>query len=187
MPPSLHFVLQKMIVQLRHTTKDEDKISSLTYMNVKDLQLTYRMLKVFFVTEQGNLPLSSKLSKKEQVAIIFPELRSSSVLSLVQLCNDDCDIVLNKKKKNFRKENELILQGTRYKLDGLWDIPVYKKKTSDTNFKTPIKNGTLHIKQKPRISHLLNTTKYKYTSQEFKTTIPNTFCNKAQDIIHRVQ
>ena len=90
-----------------------------------------------YATQQDNLPLSSKLSNKARIAAILPELRSSSLLFLGQLFDNDCDILLNKKKMYVIKDKELILQGTRNKLDGLWDIPVYKKELNSNIFNPP--------------------------------------------------
>ena len=55
-----------------------------------------------------------------------PRVKKPSLLSLGQLCDDECDILLNKNKIDFIEDEELILQGTRNMLDGLWDIPVSK-------------------------------------------------------------
>ena len=100
-----------------------------------------------YATEHGNLPLSRKLSETAQIATILLELRSSSLLSLCQLFDDDCDILLNKKKMYVIKEDELTIQGARNKLDGLWDIPVYKTEIHTDNFKTSTTNAALYIKQ----------------------------------------
>ena len=75
--------------------------------------------------QQGSLPLSNKLSKKIGIETVLQEFRSFSLLSLGQLCDDDCDILLNKKKMYVIKDKLLILQGTRNNLDGLRDVPVY--------------------------------------------------------------
>jgi len=40
----------------------------------------------------------------------------------------------------------MILQGTRNKLDGLWDILVYKTEINTDSFKTPETNAALYIK-----------------------------------------
>ena len=48
-------------------------------------------------TEKGQLPLSKMLSKEANIAQILPQLVSSSLISLGQLCDDNCVILLNKK------------------------------------------------------------------------------------------
>ena len=47
-------------------------------------------------SEKGELPLSSSLSSKAKTAMILPELKSSNLISLGQLCDDDCQIILDK-------------------------------------------------------------------------------------------
>ena len=77
------------------------------------------------------------------------------------------------------KDTELILQGTRKKLDGLWDAPAYKIKLISDNLGTPTVNETLYIKQDTRITKLINkpaTNK----KEPFKTSTFNTFCTEFQ-------
>ena len=104
-----------------------------------------------------------------------------SLFSLGQLVDDNRDILLKKKKMYFIKEDELTLQGPRNKLDRLWDRPVYTKKISDNNFKPPITNAALVIKQEARKAHLINK-KDTHTSQQAKTPISITFCTQFQDM-----
>ena len=49
------------------------------------------------VTHQGNLPLSNKLSPTARNAMILPGLKSVSLVLIGKLCDDDCDVLLNKK------------------------------------------------------------------------------------------
>ena len=73
---------------------------------------------------QGHLPLSNKLPMKAKKATVLPDLKSSSLISLRQLCDDDCKVLLDKKKLQVFKENDVILEGTRNLKDGLWDMPI---------------------------------------------------------------
>ena len=77
-------------------------------------------------TLQSQLLLSNKLSMQSQRATSLPALKSLSLISLGQLCNDNCTIVLDKTKMLVIKEDEIILRGHRNYLDGLWDIPIKK-------------------------------------------------------------
>ena len=47
--------------------------------------------------ERGQIPLSNMLSKQAKTAQILPKLASASLISLGQLCDDDCIIMLHKK------------------------------------------------------------------------------------------
>ena len=63
-------------------------------------------------------------------ATTLTALHSSSLISLGKLGDNDCVVLLNKKKVYAIKEDEVILQGTHKYIDGLWDIPI---KIYDTN------------------------------------------------------
>ena len=65
------------------------------------------------VTSQGDLPISEKLSPCARNAMILPGLKSASLVSIGQLCDDDCNVLLNKKKLIAVKDNEIVLQGVR--------------------------------------------------------------------------
>ena len=51
----------------------------------------------FFSTKKVILPLSAKLSTAASTAMILPGLTSTSFVSIGKLCDDGCDIFLNKK------------------------------------------------------------------------------------------
>ena len=69
---------------------------------------------------QGDLPLHPCLTPK---ALIYPHLKSESLLSIGQLCDDGCTSVFDKEKLNIYKQKKLILKGNRNKQDSLWDVP----------------------------------------------------------------
>ena len=66
--------------------------------------------------------------------MILPKLLSSSLISLGQLCDDDCDILLNKKILLAMKNKKIILKGYRNPNDKLWDIPIEKDLISPINY-----------------------------------------------------
>ena len=74
------------------------------------------------------LPLMDNLSEQAKKVNIIPKLNSSSLVSLGQLCDDDCNILLHKKVMYAIKNNKIVLTGYRNPNDGLWDIPVGKEK-----------------------------------------------------------
>ena len=51
-----------------------------------------------------------------------------------QLCDDDCHIILDKKRLTAVKNNKIIHKGVRNPTDGLWDIPVGKTHISPQNY-----------------------------------------------------
>ena len=94
---------------------------------------------------QGFLPFS-KLTKQAQLVHVFPDLHSTSLISLGQLCDDGCTIVLTDKGIFVFKQKEIILTGTRNHRDGLWDIPLHS-----TPVPTPLPSTEQKIKK-----HALN-------------------------------
>ena len=69
-------------------------------------------------TTIGNLPIP-ELSEKAQTTAIFPALTNSSLISIGQLCDDECTAVMNKSNIRIIKDNKIILQGSHNKFDGL--------------------------------------------------------------------
>jgi hypothetical protein len=59
-----------------------------------------------------------------QKAHILAGITNSSLISIGQLCDDNCIAVLDKHKIQVYKRNTCILTGTRNTADGLWDIPI---------------------------------------------------------------
>ena len=71
-------------------------------------------------TESGDLPLHPTLTPLATKAHIFPALTNSSLISIGQLCDDNCTVVLNKNTLKIYKDGHMILQGNRNFTDGLW-------------------------------------------------------------------
>ena len=85
-------------------------------------------------THEGQLPLLDKLSNQAKRATALPALKSSSLVSLGQLCDDDCTVILDTNKLLALKNSEIVLRGSRNYLDGLWDIPIQKSKLQSDNY-----------------------------------------------------
>ena len=75
-------------------------------------------------THVGMLPYKHSLSTKAITANVLPNLHSASLISLGQLCDDNCDVNLNKTSIRVDKNNKTILRGVRNYTDGLWDIHI---------------------------------------------------------------
>ena len=82
-------------------------------------------------TSKGTLPMSQQLSETAKQATVLPRLESSSLISLGQLCDDDCKVELDKKNLKVFKEERLIMKGHRNKSDGLWDMPITRPITTN--------------------------------------------------------
>ena len=76
--------------------------------------------------ETGILPLNNFLSTMAKTGNILSGLTNSSLLSIGQLCDDDCKALFSKFKLRVYKQGKLVLMGTRNWTDGLWDIIIPK-------------------------------------------------------------
>ena len=76
--------------------------------------------------QRGQLPLSPALSPQAQMTMILLQLKSALLISIGQLCDDECDVLLNKHHLIAMKDKKVILTGVRNPYDKLWDIPVQK-------------------------------------------------------------
>ena len=97
-------------------------------------------------SQQGTIPILYKLSAAAQQATVLTNLRSSSLISLGQICDDNCTILLDNKKlvaaktKNVTfnvKPDDIIMEGYRNPIDGLYDIPILKTTIQHNNFQMP--------------------------------------------------
>ena len=101
-------------------------------------------------SNKGILSLLSQLSNKAQTATSLQQLQSSSLVSLGQICDDACTIILDKNKLIAIKDNNIqckynkngiILEGRRNVIDGLWDIPVARRHITADNYVAPSLHG----------------------------------------------
>ena len=72
----------------------------------------------------GFLPLHTSVSTAAKLTHVFDDLHSASLLSLGQLCDDGCKVLLDEKNIHVFKNNQIVLTGYRNKRDGLWDVPL---------------------------------------------------------------
>ena len=65
---------------------------------------------------QGRLPLHNYLSP---ISLVYPDLNNESLLSIGQLCDDDCIAIFDKKYLSIIKNKKIILRGNHNLRDGL--------------------------------------------------------------------
>ena len=110
--------------------------------------------------QEGYLHLSKDLNTVKKKVTILPELKSASLLSLGKLCDDNCNIFLDKNSMKVTKNNKCILTGIRNANDGLWDVPFRKhpnpKASIQVNYVLP---KTHNIYPKRQLKSSLNITK----------------------------
>ena len=74
------------------------------------------------ITQKGLIPMDKELSTTATTAYILPNLHNTSLLSIAQLCDDDCLAIFDKKNMYIVKDRRIILRGIRNLTDGLWDV-----------------------------------------------------------------
>ena len=77
------------------------------------------------------VPLVKELSTKAKVGHIFDSLLQSggSLISIGQLCNNDCVALFTKYDIKIYKDGKVIIVGEYNDTNGLWDIPLAPKPT----------------------------------------------------------
>ena len=81
-----------------HCLRKADKqcIKSITRFNRSSILLLNNL--IITTNKKGLLPLSSNLLPNAQTVMILPNLKSASLISIGQLCDDNCNVILNKRR-----------------------------------------------------------------------------------------
>ena len=74
-------------------------------------------------THQAQIPLKNSSSQAKHAEII-PNLHSS-IISIVQLCDDECIVNFDKHKFIVIKNKDIIIEGYRDPTNGLWRLPLH--------------------------------------------------------------
>jgi hypothetical protein len=101
-------------------------------------------------TKCATLHLSSQLSQKAQTAHVFDDLHSGSLLSIGQLCDDDCIALFTKYNVQIIKNDQVIIKGPRSPHNGLWTLPLSPNPTPTeppTAARTQVANGVIRLEQ----------------------------------------
>ena len=81
---------------------------------------------------QAQIQLAPQLSRKGKNAYIFDEFKTGSLISVGQLCDDDCIAIFTKYNVNIMKQNRIIITGLCTD-NGLWSMPLsHNIKSSNT-------------------------------------------------------
>ena len=114
-------------------------------------------------TTKGTLNLSQQLTPTAQSAFVLDNLKTGSLISLAQLCDDDCIAIFTNYDVNVVKNNQVIITGRR-ESSGLWSIPIAP------NIHVHQANGILRTdKPKRELAEYLHAT--------FGSPAPSTFLN----------
>ena len=85
------------------------------------------------ISHQGNLPLHNNLPPAATKAFILPALKNESLLSVGQLCDNNCTVEFGKFFCDIKHKNKIILKGKRNFRYGLYDINLPNTSSSSTN------------------------------------------------------
>jgi hypothetical protein len=80
-------------------------------------------------TKRATVSLAKESSSKAKVGHIFDGLKSGSLLSISQLCNNDCVALFAKCDVKIHKHGQIIIVGEHDPANGLWTIPIAPKPT----------------------------------------------------------
>jgi hypothetical protein len=78
-------------------------------------------------TKSVIVPLAPELSTTAKVGHIFDRLQSGSLISIGQLCDDECVALFTKYNVKIIKDGKIIIIGARDSSNGLWNIPLAPK------------------------------------------------------------
>ena len=89
----------------------------------------------------GLLPLSPHLSNTAQSAFVLNDLSNGTLISLANLCDDDCIALFTKYDVTIHKNNQVIINGKRLS-NGLWSLPIQPSPPLQPNGTLPIQPST---------------------------------------------
>ena len=97
-------------------------------------------------THNGNLPLQH-VSSRGSSSYILPGLTNANLVSVGQLCDDDCQVLFTKQQAIVSKNNKLVTIGTRNHQDGLWDIHFNEFSTTSPSSNHASANAVITLNQ----------------------------------------
>ena len=69
--------------------------------------------RIIFPTKKAILPLSNKLTEKSRVVFSFDNLKSGSLISIGQLCDENCIAILSNYDFQIIQHNEILIKVKR--------------------------------------------------------------------------
>ena len=155
--------------------QDIAKHKVLTKNSIVVTQVDDNTMQSTHITNMNLLTLSSAA----KVGHVIPNLSSASLLSIGQLCDDDCLALFNKEKVFIFQQNKFILKGKRNHSNGMWTVPVPIQPISHSSPTNSKNNNVLQhisgnsklklqfkrlfhkIKQTSQVANISNNNKYR--------------------------
>ena len=92
--------------------------------------------RVISLTRKAILPFSHKWTPKARVAFSFDNIQIGTLISIGQLCDDNCIAIFSKYDAQIVKHNEIIIKRRRTS-NGLWKIPLAIKTSQQSTPPSP--------------------------------------------------
>ena len=96
-------------------------------------------------TKKAILPISGKLTRDTKISYSFNNLRSGSLISISQLCNNYWVAIFSKYDAKIMKNNKIIIWGRRTD-NRLWKIPMSESYT-------PLSNSDITVNTVPHVAN----------------------------------
>ena len=111
------------------------------------------------VTSQGIIPLSDQLTGHANKTMILPGLKSASLISIGQLYDDNCDVLLNRTKLIAIKDKKLYYEGQETMLMDYGTSQSIDNLTSPNYKDTNIHPGMYPTRRAPKVNSVTFTPK----------------------------
>ena len=95
-------------------------------------------------TRKAILPLPNTFTRNAKIAYSFNNLKSGSLISIGQLCDDDCIAIFTKYIVKIIKKNKILIKGRRTQ-NGLWKLPIGTETPTDTERNVPPSNTAKNV------------------------------------------
>ena len=129
-----------------HYCRKQDITCLQLFQRVIGPEITLPKNSVIRSNQQGYTYQYAKKIIRGTKTIVVTYLKSSSLVSLGQRCDDNCKVLLDKISLYVVKDKELILKGHHNRDDDLWDIPLHNQKVLDTQIELPAIHTVLRKK-----------------------------------------
>ena len=107
-------------------------------------------------SKRAFVPLAKELSTKAKTGHIFDDLKSGSLISIGQLCDDECIALFTKYGVKIYKDWKVIIVGQRNNVNGLWHIPLAPKETETPQVQHSANGAIRNVRTKQDLAAFLH-------------------------------
>ena len=98
-------------------------------------------------TKKASLPLPKGFTRQARLAYSFNNLKSGTLISIGQLCDDDCVAIFSKYDVKIIRNNKILIRGRRTD-NGLWKLPIgsnHAAPTTTSSNNEHVANGVIQL------------------------------------------